>query len=109
MACNHGEGGQADCEALRAEVCKALECEPDKLVTAVVYDLNWNYDVTITAIPCDMWSAVISEYQDGSEATCYAQCDRIEDGFALTWKTWKEWHDARTPAEDQRQADGDPS
>lgn len=120
MACNHGDDGKANCDALRAEVCAALECEPDQLVTAVVYALNWEHGVSVTGIPCDMWSAVQSEYVrlmtdeesealgDGdtsaeewvTEATCYAQCDRIEDGFALTWKTWTDWFEKRKAAAD---------
>lgn len=100
MACCHGEEGEADCAALRAEVCAELQCEPDVLVSAVVYALNWDLDVTITAIPCDMWSAVLSEYEDGTAVKAYVECDRIEDGFALTWKTWKEWFDARKEQQD---------
>lgn len=97
FACCHEEG-EAECEALRSEVCAALGCEPDRLVTAVVQDLNWSFDVYVTGIPNDMWSAVKSERRryppngDGVlEATAYIECDLIEDGFALTWKTWKEW------------------
>lgn len=114
MACNHGDEGKADCDALRAEVCAALRCQPDRLVTAVVEDLHWEHDVEIVGIPTDMWSAVKSEYRryvaeeewalpEGAStadewitvATAYIECDRIEDGFALTWKTWTEWFEAK--------------
>ena len=63
-----------------------------------------------------MWSAIKSEYrryvtteeydalpEDApstdewvTEAVAYIQCDRIEDGFALTWKTWKQWFETRS-------------
>lgn len=121
MACNHGDEGEADCKGLREEVCEELGCEPDELVTAVVKHLNWSftYDVTITGIPTDMWSAVMSECkrymtteeldalpEDSSSADewvtlaeAYVQCDRIEDGFALTWRTWKDWFEERERAE----------
>lgn len=124
MACNHGDEAEADCAGLRAEVCAELECEPDELVTAVVKHLYWafKYDVMITGIPTDMWSAVTSKCQryvtseeydalpeDSSSADewvtlaeAYVQCDRIEDGFALTWKTWKEWFEERATAEAAR-------
>lgn len=112
MVCNHSDEGKADCDALRAEVCAELKCEPDGLVNAVVHNLQWIYGVEIDAIPCDMWSAVTSKYRrylteeeqdqlpkDADdwviEATAYVECDRIEDGFAQTWKTWKEWFESR--------------
>ena len=124
FACYHGDDGKAACEALREEVCAELECEPDRLVTAVVYNLEGRYSVAITGIPSDMWSAVNSDYRRyvteeeydalpedaGSdsewvtEATAYIECDSIEDGFALTWKTWKEWFAKRadqTPESEQ--------
>lgn len=115
FACCHGENDSI-MVALREEVCKALNCESDGLVSAVVYSLQWDYDVEITGIPCDMWSAVKSEHrrhvtdeeydalpEDASSADewvtevfAYIQCDRIEDGFALTWKTWKEWKESES-------------
>lgn len=100
FACCHNEG-EAAMTALLAEVCEALECEPDRLVTAVVHELNMTYDVIVTAIPTDMWSAVRSEhgrYVDNEwvvDTEAYIQCDRVEDGFALTWKTWKEWSETK--------------
>jgi hypothetical protein len=97
--------------ALRTEVCETLKCEPDQLVSTVVYKLWWDHSVAITGIPCDMWSAVKSEHRryvtdeewealpedaPGEDewvlvASAYIQCDRIEDGFALTWKVWQDW------------------
>ena len=99
--------------ALREEVCADLECEPADLVTAVVKNLYWTYDVEVTGIPCDMWAAVKSEWRrwpKGEEAdalpedaddwvvekVAWIECDRIEDGFALTWKTWKQWFETRS-------------
>lgn len=114
FACRCGDKAP-NMEALRAEVCEALKCEPDRLVTAVVQALNDDFDVRITGIPTDMWSAVKSERrrrvtedewnqlpEDASdydewvvEADAFIQCDRVEDGFALTWKTWVEWWEKR--------------
>lgn len=113
FACSHGEPGEM--KTLREEVCAALECTRDQLVTAVIQDLYWRYNVQITGIPTDMWSAVKSEYhrhvteeewealpEDASTADewvvvakAYVECDLIEDGFALTWKTWKQWFEER--------------
>lgn len=106
FACIHGEGKEAELQALRDEVCQALECEPEGLVTAVIYHLHWDLDVLIDGIPCDMWAAIRSEHRGplnpddpdtdwDIDARAYIECDRIEDGFALTWKTWKEWADNR--------------
>lgn len=109
FACSHGKLGEM--KTLREEVCHRLGCTPDQLVTAVVQDLYWQHDVSITGVPTDMWSAVKSEYrrhvtdeeydalpEDASSADewvlvakAYIECDSIEDGFALTWKTWKQW------------------
>lgn len=109
FACLHGENAPV-MVALRKEVCEALTCEPDNLVSTIVYDLQGD-GVEITGIPSDMWSAIKSEHhrwytdeesdllpEDADDwevdAVAYIQCDRIEDGFALTWKTWKQWRDA---------------
>jgi hypothetical protein len=112
FACIHGDDGKQKMEALRAEVCAALECTTEGLVSAVVYELEAEFGVSITGIPCDQWAAVKSEHArfrgwdefalwkedpDGHpypwepDVSAYIQCDRIEDGFALTWKKWKEW------------------
>lgn len=114
FACNHGDN-KGWAATLRAEVCEALKCEPERLITAIVYNLNWEHNVAITGIPCDMWSAVKSEFtryvtdeeydalpDDAPStdewvtvATAYIECDSIEDGFALTWQTWKKWFEDR--------------
>lgn len=115
FACHCGAEKKEKMEALRAEVCAALKCEPTELVSEVVYNLNWSLGVNITGIPCDMWSAILSEHrrhvtdeewdalpEDASDAdewvlvaSARIQCDSIVDGFALTWKTWKEWSEAK--------------
>ncbi|MGH7792709.1 MAG: hypothetical protein ACREOB_10405 [Thermodesulfobacteriota bacterium] len=87
--CDHGEG-KKNCEKILKNVYKRLDCDATNLLSRVVYSLNWDYGVTITGIPCDMWSAVEAEswwVKEGQKPIkVRIQCDEIEHGIARVWQ-----------------------
>ena len=99
FACSCGDGAE-ECKYIRDIVKELLETDDSNLVTRVVYSLNWDFEVEILGIPCDMWSAIISapfgtvlsdeQPYRRSDNVAYIQCDSIEDGFAATWLYWYE-------------------
>lgn len=78
------------------EVCDALDCGPDTLLSRVVYNMTFNLSdqhyAAIRGIAGDMWCAVnatVYREQSGDyieHAKISVQCDRVEHGIARVWQ-----------------------
>ena len=101
MICHCSDEGRAAADALVARVCERLGCEPDRLVSGVIYSLHWDYSTEVVGIPCDMWSAVNVESwsDDVPKVRVWAECDSIEHGFARAWEVVADLHElGKAPA-----------
>jgi hypothetical protein len=89
MYCSCGTEKRAANDAMLQAVADEL-CggKLHQVITAVVYKLQ-NYSAQVTGVPSDMWSAVITETEDGTFRT-RIECDIIEHGFAGTWLAFKQ-------------------
>lgn len=81
--------GRERCEAMLAKVLGLLDTDRGHLLTRVVQSLNWDFEAMITALPNDMWSAVVAESHEQTWQT-YVQCDELEHGVAGTWLAFYE-------------------
>lgn len=90
------EDAKAQAEACMKRVLTELKTDPDRLLTDVVYGLEWGLDNECTGaikgIGCDQWCGVSvgvsrakgREYVD--HATIWVQCDLVEHGVARAWE-----------------------
>ncbi len=59
----------------------------ESAVSQIVMSLTWDMGASITGIGCDQWFGVWAQADDGTFST-FVQCDRLEHGFAATWKAF---------------------
>lgn len=90
FACNHGVKGREEIRLVREWLYEKLSTEhhtvdATNLVTAVVYNLEFDYTVSLTGIYCDMWAGMGAETYDKKHKFSL-QCDDIEDGFAYLYR-----------------------
>lgn len=122
FACSCGDEGKARCDAMMEWALNFLstyengELAPkpttrENLLTHVVYKLSWDYHAHITRIVNDQWSRVDSEGHFGDDDfKTFIQCDRVEDGIALTLRAWYDRFGPKRPYpedEDEDEADED--
>ena len=66
-----------------------VQAGPEHFWTYAVQVLNWNYQIRITGLPNDQWSAIEAErnWGPGPHGKIRIQCDLLEDGLAdlLLW------------------------
>lgn len=92
--CTCSPEGQAEAYALMSEVRERMaggseeltsrKIDDSNFITCIVQSLHWDYGVNIRDIGCDQWTGVAAErYSDRFRV--WAECDRVEDGFAAVW------------------------
>lgn len=105
--CVHTQEGVDRAKSILDDVYKRLACSAEDLLTAVVVDLNWTYDVDVTGLPNDQWSAVDARSYDFSSGSddggnyplllkARIECDRLEHGVARLWQLIADLHDEIT-------------
>lgn len=77
--------GQVRCDEVLAEVKERLGADDSNLLDKVIFSLNWEFEAHVTGIENDQWSGVAAETYEPKFRT-YVECDRVEDGIAMTWK-----------------------
>lgn len=87
--CRHGDS-EPEAEKVYQWVLDHLNTTPERLVTAVAYELDAYHNAHITGIPCDQWAGVEAKKYDGSFST-FVQCDVVEDGLARTIQLFVEY------------------
>ena len=93
--CRHSPEGDAEADALLAEVSARLAggsdqlaarpIPPEDLMTAIIASLEWGYEVHEIRIHYDQWGMVSGE---NDQLSVVAQFDRFEDGLAALWKAF---------------------
>ena len=88
FACRCGDDGKARCASVMEWALKWMNTTPEDFVTRSIYELSWRWNATITGIPNDQWSAIVTERTGEKPWHTYIQCDRIEDGLAFTLRAY---------------------